>query len=170
MKLEIWMIIGAGVAFAAGFGAVTVLLLAVHSEVRRLAKHAEAAHQALVANVRQTLAADSRPGRVATPVVEAVSAPGAGSRAGEIMPAAQSPDPPWTGLIAATTAGRSVSPPAGEFAEPTSGDETGWNPDRRLLVVRLSSRGKSASQIAAALRIPEEEVETFLHVNKLVTG
>ncbi len=170
MKLEIWMVLAAGVAFAVGFGALTVLLLAVHSEVRRLAKHAEAAHQALVANVRQTLAADSRAGGVLTPIVEAASVPRAGSRAGEIMLAAQSPDPPWTGLMAATTAGRSVPPPAGGLAESASGDETGWNPDRRLLVVRLSSRGKSASQIAAALRIPEEEVETFLHVNKLVPG
>ena len=162
MKLEIWMIIAAGVAFAAGFGALTVLLLAVHSEVRRLAKHAEAAHQALVANVRQTLAVDSRPGAVRAPIVEAVSVPAAGSRTGETMLAVPSPDPPWTELRAATTAGRGV--------RPLADDETGWNPDRRLLVVRLSSRGKSAGQIAAALRIPEDEVETFLNVNKLVTG
>jgi hypothetical protein len=43
----------------------------------------------------------------------------------------------------------------------------GWNPDRRLLVMRLASRGKKADQIAAALRIPQQEVEQFLEANHL---
>jgi len=50
---------------------------------------------------------------------------------------------------------------------PESVNLAGWNPDRRLLVMRLASRGKKADQIAAALRIPQQEADQFLKANKL---
>ena len=55
------MIVCVGVAFAVGFGAVTVLLLGLHSEVRRLSRIAENAQRALLANLRQALPSASAP-------------------------------------------------------------------------------------------------------------
>lgn len=162
---------GVGVVFAVGLGAVTVLLLAVHAEVRRLTKHAEAAQQALVSNLRQTLTQASSPviSRTA-PIAVAVKPTTVELKPAGSAHAGQDFVLPLTRLVAATASHKSLPPPAGEIAEASSSssDDPSWNPDRRLLVMRLSSRGKSPSQIAAALRIPEDEVDVFLHVNKLV--
>ena len=73
--------------------------------------------------------------------------------------------PPLVKLAQATLA-QAIEPGEGPPGVPDS--LTQWNPDRRLLVMRLASRGKTADQIAAALRIPQEEVELFLEVNRLV--
>ena len=172
MKLEIWMIVGVGVVFAAGLGAVTVLLLALHAEVRRLAKHAEAAQQALVSNLRQTLT------QASSPVISRKTSIALASRPATVewQPAETAraqPDHvrPLTVLVTAPAASsRTLPAPVGKAAEASGNgvDAAGWNADRRVLVMRLSSRGKSPSQIAAALRIPEDEVDLFLHVNKPV--
>ena len=168
------MIVGVGVVFAAGLGAVTVLLLAVHAEVRRLAKHAEAAQQALVSNLRQAITQESSPVSPATPA-PAAAKPTTTVELKPTEPARAQPDVgrPLTLLVRAPAASSRIlpPPPVGEAAQASGnrgGDDAGWNPDRRLLVMRLSSRGQSPSQIAAALRIPEVEVDCFLQVNKLV--
>ena len=167
------MIIGVGVAFAVGLGAVTVLLLAVHAEVRRLAKHAGAAQQALVSNLRQTLIQAASPviSRTALAAVAAKRAT-VESKPAEPADAGQNLGLPLARLVATAAFNKSLPPPTGETPEASSrgGGDAGWNADRRLLVMRLSSRGKSPSQIAAALRIPEDEVDLFLQVNKLVPG
>ena len=164
MKLEIWMIIGIGIALAIGLGAVTVLILGLHAEVRRLTKLADSAQRLLTANLRQilpapaTVVAQSRPAdpplrlqqqsrEIALPELAMLSA---ATAAAERQPIVR---PPNAGLETqiATTAGLD------------------WNPDRRLLVTRLASRGQQPEQIAAALRIPEREVEQFLDANQVLS-
>lgn len=159
MRLELWMIAGAGAAFAIGFGAVTVLILALHAEVRRLTKLAEGIQKALAGNLRRILADSEPPPRQPRPV------PRESTPAAEPAAAAVAIAPPLVKLAQATLA-QATEPGAGPPGVPDS--LTQWNPDRRLLVMRLASRGKTADQIAAALRIPQEEVELFLEVNRLV--
>ena len=164
MKLEIWMIVGIGIAFAIGLGAITVMLLGLHAEVRRLSKLAEGAQRILAANLRQ--------------VLPAVAAPKAhNSRAPDPPPRVTEPDSqivgPSLAMLALATAAKDPQPSIGAGTtrpEPATGGAArlDWNPDRRLLVVRLASRGQLPEQIAAALRIPEQEVEQFLEANSLL--
>ncbi len=169
MTLEIWMVVVVGVAFTVGFGAMTVLLLGLHAEIRRLSRLAEAAQRVFADNLRQSLppkSVASSPSPAPAVVDEAA------------IPADPPPEPipelalPLVDLAAATGVNgppvHPEEPPRREPdpAEPANGPA--WNPDRRLLVMRLASRGRNAEQIAAALRIPQEEVELFLEANKLV--
>ena len=154
------MIVGAGAAFAIGFGAVTVLLLALHAEVRRLAKLADGVQKALAGNLRQILVSGQEQKKALSPPVPAPVSPSALPRASPPEERAV-PTPPLVKLVQATESS------AGLVALDTPSPPQ-WNPDRRLLVMRLASRGKQPDQIAAALRIPQEEVELFLEVNRLV--
>jgi hypothetical protein len=165
LRLETWMIVGAGIAFAVGFGAVTVLLLALHAEVRRLSRLADSAQRGLVANLRQTLPSENTP-----PPARRLS-----SILPVHSPYVPPPPPPESEeetalpiakLSAATIETASVAV-AERAPEPESVNLAGWNPDRRLLVMRLASRGKKADQIGAALRIPQQEVDQFLEANNL---
>ena len=189
MRLEIWMIVGAGVAFAVGFGVVTVLLLGLHAEVRKLTRTAEGLRRGLAANLREVLPpriTRALPPKVSEPVPSAAierakprarPAPQPEAPAVAVQPksntseasesldrlasAAAAPEPPASGPASAPA----LSPPASNIPEPLP--EPAWNPDRRLLVMRLASRGEKPDQIAAALRIPEDEVEHFLQSNRL---
>lgn len=163
MKLEIWMIVGIGIAFALGLGALTVMLLGLHAEVRRLSKLAENAQRMLAANLRQLLPA-------ATVTIGQARPPdppqGTPDRNAEFAP------PPLATLARALAAADTQSAAAVAIScpEPSTGGTTrlDWHPDRRLLVMRLASRGQLPEQIAAALRIPEREVEEFLEANQLL--
>lgn len=205
-----------GVTCAVGFGALAVLMLGLHAEVRRLTKLAEALQASLQANLRELLADSSRhpapaaavsaaaapPHPAATPATTAASSSSLRSLVKEQAaivpppppPPPAAPEPPESEqldsdpdrdpglaplpsiaqLAAATTSAaqsnRAVVLPADPpAAEPGPHDlATRWNPDRRLLVMRLSARGNRPDQIAAALRIPLEEIELFLKLNKLV--
>lgn len=161
MKLETWMIVGIGIAFAIGLGALTVMLLGLHAEVRRLSKLAENAQRMLAANLRQLL-----------PAVTVTT-----GQARPPDPPQRTPDrntgfaPPPLATLARAIAAADTQSPAGvtiSCPEPaTGGARLDWHPDRRLLVMRLASRGQVPEQIAAALRIPEREVEEFLEANQL---
>ena len=192
------MIVASGVTCAVGFGALAVLMLGLHAQIRRLTRMAEAVQASLQANLKEVLLEGQSP--QATPPAP-VPAPPAPPYAEAPPPVARlRPHPPVSlaahpelttdspsviQLAAATTeaepepmaaplpALRILPPPASEegFAETTAPPQdlaTRWNPDRRLLVMRLAARGNRADQIAAALRIPLEEIELFLKLNKLV--
>jgi hypothetical protein len=170
LKLEIWMIVGVGIGFAVGLGAIAVLLLGLHAEVRRLSRLAAAAHRSLLGNLEHALDAAQPspisvlPGRMAPKPEPALALERPGTFAATASSAAVArPAPAPLELVPELTrpidaAARGVSPAS---AEP-------WSPDRRLLVMRLAGRGRNPDQIAAALQIPQEEVEKFLEVNQLV--
>ena len=156
MKLEIWMIVGAGVAFVVGFGAVTVLLLGLHAEIRRLSRVAEAAQRLLVDNLRQSL-----PPKNAAPRVPAQPVPRAAPPTPmRIEPAPVTAPPPLHAtsppalveelalpLVELSAATASADPPI-EAEQPQPEPTTGptWNPD-------------SASAGDAA-RVPRQESRT----------
>lgn len=176
MTLELWIILGVGVAFVIGFGATTVLLLGLHAEIRRLSRLAEAAQRVLVDNLRQAL--PSKPATV--PAAPRAAPPPPPPPEPVAVDAPPPPEPvveeitlPLVELAAATAEPNASPLTAGArtpVVEPLPEAAAGpaWNPDRRLLVTRLASRGRSAEQIAAALRIPQDEVEQFLEANQLV--
>lgn len=176
MTMELWVIVAAGSCLTGALAALAVLILGVHAEVKRLVRTAEAAQQALAANLRHM----SPSGPAAPPAV--TPAPPAAMKALEAEPIA----PPLARLAEAVAEPVPPPVPADEApAEPLGATElpaapasellvTGatdlpeWNPDRRLLVTRLLGRGKNAEQIAAALRIPLREVDEFLEANRLM--
>ena len=157
MKLEIWMIVGTGFALAVGFGVVSVLLLGLHSEVRHLSKLAEVAQRLLAANLRQALpSVGPAPAETRAP---ARPQPAEERNGGKAPPLA---------MLAAAMAAAEPPPIIGASLAADLAAGLNWNPDRRLLVMRLASRGQKPEQIAAALRIPEDQVEQFLAANQLL--
>ena len=160
MQLEIWIVVGAGVAFAVGFVAVTVLLLGLHAEIRRLCKLAEAAQRVLVDNLKQAL-----PSTTTRLVAAAPPEPAAA----EVKPVAGPSEVIPLALAKLAVATNGARPPSLVESPPGSAPSSpAWHPDRKLLVMRLASRGKEPDQIAAALHIPQAEVEEFLEFNRLV--
>jgi hypothetical protein len=150
MSIEQWGLVGLGLIVAIGFGVITVLLLGLHSEVRRLQRLARLTQRAIV-DGRQTNGPKKSPpirAQAALPLEVAADSP---------IPLAQlsaaTADPPHT---------EEIDPPPGPVAPPS------WHPDRRLLVMRLASRGRNAEQIASALHIPEDEVQQFLESSRLM--
>ncbi len=182
MILELWMIVGVGVAFAIGCGAVVILLLGLHAQIRRLSQVAETAQRLLAANLRQAVAAEApklgaattptpRPAPPASRIPSVAATPPSHAPPSQRPPAAATAEAdsaaPLANLSAATIA-------ADDPAEPTldpavaAANLMGWHPDRRLLVMRLASRGRTPDQIASALRIPQQEVQEFLESNHLL--
>lgn len=165
------MIVVAGVTCAAGFGALAVLMLGLHTQIRRLTRMAEAVQASLQANLKEMVSQAAAPAQL--PPVPAPSS-AAPPRAYEAATAAATPS--VMQLAAATAASiatsASTNPPGAHDTdsddEPPRDLASRWTPDRRLLVMRLAARGNRADQIAAALRIPLEEIELFLKINKLV--
>lgn len=178
------MIVATGVTCAVGFGSLAVLMLGLHAQVRRLTRMAEAVQSSLQANLRELLAEARQSKAPAAPPPATQAAPPTPPPPVRPRPTPElelelelpTVSPSVVQLVAATTMEAPAAPPPPRAALPaaTAGNNdpqdlaSRWNPDRRLLVMRLAARGNRADQIAAALRIPLEEIELFLKINKLV--
>lgn len=180
------MIVATGVTCAVGFGSLAVLMLGLHAQIRRLTRMAEAVQSSLQANLRELLAEARQSTAPAAPPPATQAAPPPPPPPVRPQPTPELElelEPPVVSpsvvqLAAATTMEAPAAAPPPRAALP-AGASAGnnndpqdlasrWNPDRRLLVMRLAARGNRADQIAAALRIPLEEIELFLKINKLV--
>lgn len=182
------MIVATGVTCAVGFGSLAVLMLGLHAQIRRLTRMAEAVQSSLQANLRELLAEARQSTASAAPPPGTQAAPPPPPPPVRPRPTPELElelEPPVVSpsvvqLAAATTmeAPAAAPPPRAALPAGPTGADPGnnepqdlasrWNPDRRLLVMRLAARGNRADQIAAALRIPLEEIELFLKINKLV--
>lgn len=153
MKLELWMIVATGVTCAAGFGILAVLVLSLDGQVRRLSRQAGALQNALEANLKSLLAETAAAQRSAEiPVAAALASLPAASQPPE-RPSMQALPPPL--------------PPPAPAPLPDATIASRWTPERRLLVMRLAARGNPPDQIAAALRIPRQEIDLFIRLNGL---